>query len=344
MVATREMVAVGWALGLYRSRILPAARRHLRGWEGRAAEISDPELREAATKALRLKRGNPEATAVFALLAPRRLRPIALRAGIALQLAVDYLDELTERPEISLEESLSLHRALVDALTPTPAPEPGWAELPDGGYLGALVDACRRDLLCLPAANAVLGEAQAAADRCATGQSYTNANSEQLRGWADTEQELPVYHWWEVAAGASSSVAIHALIAAAAEPATRVDDAALVAAAYFPPVGALTVLLDDLVDLEQDLAGGRHNYMDYYLDGEAAASRLALIASLARSAIEPLPHRLTHLAILAGVAGFYLSAPEARTGFGWPARERLVEAIGPAVRPVLMTMRLAGRG
>lgn len=338
------MAVVCWALSLYRSRIVPAARRCLCSWEGRAAEIPDPGLRQTAGQALRLKRGNPEATAVFALLAPRRLRPIVLRAGIALQVAVDYLDELTERPEVSPKVSLALHSALVDAVRPSPTLGAGWAELPDGGYLEALVETCRRDLMSLPAVSAVLGKAQAAAERCAAGQTYTHAGAEQLRAWAESEQVRPGYRWWEVAAGASSSVAVHALIAAAADPATRSDDANRIAAAYYPAIGALTVLFDDLVDVEQDLASAQHNYIAYYPDGEAAAARLAFIAGLARGAIGDLRHRHTHLAILAGVAGFYLSAPEARTGFGDPVRERLLEAIGPAVRPVLLAMRLTGRG
>jgi tetraprenyl-beta-curcumene synthase len=346
MAGTREVAAVCWALGRYRSQILLASRRQLRGWEGRAAAIPDPELRRGASEALRLKGRNPEATAVFALLAPRRSRATVLRAGIALQVAVDYLDELTERPGTSLETSLDLHRVLVDAVRPTAVGNDSRraAELPDGGYLEELVETCRRGLLSLPAAGAVLGEAQLAAARCGAGQGHTHAGGAALRGWAEAQPAPAGYRWWEVAAGASSSVSIHALIAAAADPATNADDARCLDAAYFPPIGALTVLLDDLVDLEADLAAGQHNYLAYHPDRDAVSDRLGLIAGRALGAIGSLRQPLLHLAILAGVAGFYLSAPEARTGYGEPARERLLETIGPAVRPVLIAMRLTGRG
>ncbi len=57
---------------------------------------------------------------------------------------------------------------------------------------------------------------------------------------------------------------MHALIAAAANPGVTVEQAALIDAAYFPPIGALTVLLDDLIDLENDIASGDHSYITYY--------------------------------------------------------------------------------
>lgn len=56
-----------------------------------------------------------------------------------------------------------------------------------------------------------------------------------------------------MAAGASSSVAAQALIAAAADAKTTPEEVGLVDAAYFPPIGALTVLLDDLVDRDEDV-------------------------------------------------------------------------------------------
>lgn len=338
------MTTVCWALGLYRGRILPGARRRLHGWQERAAEIPDPELRQAAIDGLRLKGRNPEATAVFALLAPRRWRPTVLAAGIALQVAVDYLDELTEHPGTPLETSLCLHRALVDAVAPGPAAEGRWAaELRDGGYLEALVDSCRRGLLSLPAAAAVAGTARDAALRCGEGQTYTHAGGEPLRTWAAGQKPPPGYRWWEVAAGASSSVAVHALIAAAADPATGADDAHRLDAAYFPPIGALTVLLDDLVDFDEDRTAGQHNYLSYYADSAAAAERLGFVADRALGALGQLRHRRLHLAILAGVAGFYLSAPTAASGFAAPARERLRETIGPSILPVLLAMRLLDR-
>lgn len=351
MASALDLIAVAGALGLYRRRIVPWVRRELRRWEGLAEAIPDPVLRGRALAALREKGANPEATAVFAILAPRAHRAAALTAMTALQVAIDYLDSLGEQPlDDPLAVGLALHEAAVDALSPG-EPASDWYRLhphaDDGGYLAALVADCGRAAASLPAWGAVAPAARRAARRCGEGQSHTHAAREdggaRLRAWAERQPCPPGYLWWEVAAGACSSAAAHALIAAAADPHTGAAEAALLEAAYFPPIGALTVLLDDLIDREEDLAAGEHSYLGYYEDDEAAASRMALIAGRARAATAPLRHARRHRAILAGVAAFYLSAPAASVGYARPIRERLLESLGFSVRPILAVMRLHRR-
>jgi tetraprenyl-beta-curcumene synthase len=351
MTSARDVIAVGTALGVYRRSIVPRVRRELRRWEGVADAIPDPILRGHALAALREKGLNAEATAVFATLTPRASRDAAVRSMAAFQVAVDYLDSLGEQPAPDpLENGLQLHRALIDALSPG-APAADWYRLhpqgEDGGYLQTLVTACQETVLSLPSHAIALPLARRAAGRCGEGQSYTHATArgdvEGLEAWASRLEQPAGYLWWEVAAGASSSVAAHALIAAAADPGTTAEEAALIDAAYFPPIGALTVLLDDLIDLDDDVTSGAHNYTTYYTSNLAAADRLALITSRARAAAAKLRHGRRHAAILAGVAGFYLSTPGAATSYAAPIRSRIVESLGFAVRPILITRRLSRR-
>lgn len=351
-------IEVASSLLAYRRTVLPTVRARLGRWEAAAAAIPDPVLREAALSSLREKGINVEATAVFGILAPRRRRGTAVEAMTAFQVAVDYLDTLGEQPAADpLANGLRLHGALAAALgeeredaatgSPPGNEEGGWyglgAHRDDGGYLASLVAEVRRLVAALPAAAAVLPAARRAAARCGEGQSHTHAaelgDREALRRWAEALPAPPGYAWWETAAGASSSVAAHALIAAAADPATTAAEAELIDAAYFPPVGALTVLLDDLVDRDEDAASGAHNYVAYYRDAADAAGRLALLTGRARAAILPLHRRRRHAAILTGVAGFYLSDPGAETAFARPAAAALEAALGPSVRPILVTMR-----
>lgn len=351
MTSARDVIAVGTALGVYRWSIVPRVRRELRGWERVAGAIPNPTLRGHALAALREKGLNAEATAVFATLTPRASRDAAVRSMTAFQVAVDYLDTLGEQPAPDpLANGLQLHQALSDALSPG-MPVAEWYRLhpqrEDGGYLQTLVTACRETVLSLPSHATALPLARRAAGRCGEGQSYTHATArgdvEGLEAWA-SRQECPAgYLWWEIAAGASSSVAAHALIAAAAVPRTTAEEATLIDAAYFPPIGALTVLLDDLIDLDEDLSAGAHNYMTYFASNLVAADRLALMTSRARAAAAKLRHGRRHAAILAGVAGFYLSAPGATTSYAAPIRRRIIESLGFAVRPILATMRLSSR-
>lgn len=298
------------ALIAYLVTAMPGVRRELKRWRKLAEASSDPERRALALASLEEKRSNVEAVAVFATLAPVGRRRAVLRAIVPLQLAIDYRD--------SLEEAGAEKDAQGDA------------------YLTALEAGWVREVESLAGCGAVAPRLRTAADRCAEGQRRTHAaadgESEELRRWAEDLEGEEDYRWWELAAGASSSVAAHALIAAAADPAASADTAAAIDAAYNPSIGALTVFLDDLVDLEADRAAGEHSYLAYYEGSEEAAERLAWIAHQARARIDVLPHASRHRAILAGVGAFYLSDDGARTGCAEPIRRRLLAALGPGMR------------
>lgn len=351
--AVADAIALTSALLTYERRVLPLARAELKGWRARADAIPDPDLRAAAHSALTEKSRNTEATAVFAILAPRERRGRSVRAIAALQIATDFLDSLGEAPvDDPLADGLALHRAICDAVSPGAGPGDWYSRHPqqeDGGYLAALVAACQEEVADLPAPG-VVPFLQRAAIRCGEGQSYTHAAAagrggvEELERWAGRQEAAPGYLWWELAAGAGSSVAVHALLASAADGRMTAEEAELIDAVYFPPIGALTVLLDDLTDRDEDLRTGQHNYLGYCAGEEQAANRIGLLADRARAATTALRDGRRHRAILAGVAAFYLSAPANRTGYAGPIRERLLDSLGPTVRPLVAAMRLRRDG
>ncbi|HET9591743.1 MAG TPA: DUF2600 family protein [Solirubrobacterales bacterium] len=314
--AAKETAAALSALAAYVATVLPPVRQELRRWRGMAEALADPGRRHRALAALEEKRSNVEAVAVFATLAPLRQRRAVLRAIVPLQLAIDYRDTLEEAGE----------------------------EADPDAYLTALETGWAREIEELAGCGAVAPTLGAAVERCAEGQRRTHAaaaaDGAELQRWAEALEGSSDYRWWERAAGASSSVAAHALIAAAADPATSAATAAAIDPAYNPPVGALTVFLDDLVDRDADRAAGEHNYLDYYESAEEAGERLAWIAARAGELIDPLPRASRHRAILAGVGAFYLSASAAETPYAAPIRERLLTALGPGTRVLTAFMRL----
>lgn len=299
--AARETAAASTALGAYVTTVLPRVRRELRQLGPLSAD----------------KAKNAEAVAVFATLAPHPRRAAVVRAIVSLQVAIDLRDELEE----SGEEEGSEVKARLDAM------EARW----------------RRALTTLPSHEVVSSLLDRAINRCEQGQLHTHGAADEgpdsLRRWAEGLGAPPEYRWWEVAAGASSSVSAHALIAAAADPDVSAAQAASVDAAYYPPIGALTVFLDDLVDREADRAAGEHNYLAYYASPAEAAERLAWIAREASTRIDSLPHAGRHQAILAGVGAFYLSSDAARTAQAEPSRSRLLGALGPGTRVLTTFMR-----
>jgi tetraprenyl-beta-curcumene synthase len=347
-VSAANAIAVFEALVVYERQIVPLVRSELRRWEAQAEAVPDPVLRAAAVSSLKEKGRNAEATAVFAILAPRAGRRETAQAIVALQAAIDYLDTLGEQPgDDPLADGLALHGAVCDAVSSGGANGDWYSRHPrgeDGGYLAALVAECRQRLAGLPAIEAMRPQLQSAARRCGEGQSHTHAaganDGGELKTWAAQLEAGPGYLWWELAAGAGSSVAIHALIAAAADPATTPEEAVLIDAAYFPSIGALTVLLDDLVDRDEDLGSHQHNYLSYCASPEEAANRIGLLADRARAATTRLRRARRHYAILAGVAAFYMSADTAAGEYARPIRGRLLESLDPTVRMIMGAMRL----
>lgn len=293
------------ALGAYFFTVLPRVRRELRRWG---------PLLEA-------KERNAEAVAVLATLAPRSRRAAAVRAIVALQVAIDLRDELEESGEGSAR--------------PAPA------------RLEELEATWRRATATLPTYEATAPLLDQAVRRCEEGQRLTHAaaagGGDTLRRWAETLEAPAGYRWWELAAGASSSVAAHALIAAAADPQTNPASAAATGSAYFPAIGALTVLLDDLVDRDADRAAGEHNYLAYYAGPAEAAERIAAIAERAGESIGPLPRHSRHRAILAGVAGFYAGDFALRDPSAVLVSNQLEATLGPAVRLISAAMALRRR-
>jgi len=365
----------------YWTDVFARTRAERARWSRRAEAIPDRRLRALARRAL-AKHGNLEGAAAFATFAPRPHRATLVRALVSWQAAYDYLDELAEQPSADpVAGARTLHRALLDALDPgarphsgarhgpsgrlghsrPPAPEPRhnphrppdyYARYPrgeDGGYLTALRDACREALATLPAYDTVAPSVRRAAERIVEFQSLNHAEhpSEHhaLARWARAQtpagEEIA---WWETAAAAGSSLGVHALIAAAAEPGLPSADVHALEHAYFPWIGALHSLLDQLVDRPQDAARGQRNLIDRYAGGPAhAAERMTALAQHAALCARTLPHARRHTILLAGMAGLYLSDPAARAPHAQPIAGPVGRALDAELAPLLSSTLLVFR-
>lgn len=328
----------------------PVARGELRRWRGHAEAIPEPELRRAALLALQSKSGNAEGLAAFAVLAPRPGRRAVVRAAIAYQTALDYLDTITERTAHPYGEKLKLNGALEVAVDGELSLE-GYREETGGRgdreYLTALLDRCRRSLGGLPsyaaARSALRQRARLGAESQAMNHSLLlDAEERELEGWAQgvaarsgLAGEL---RWWEVVAAAASTPALGALIALAARPGAGAGDFAAVDGAYFPWVNALNTLLDSLVDLDEDHARQRH--IERYGSTQAAAERLAAIVAAARAGVRELPGAQRHELILAAMGGYYLAEDAAWRGERAAIAAATLDGLGPFARPALAVHRL----
>jgi tetraprenyl-beta-curcumene synthase len=358
--ATRVLVAFVLANARYWTCVAAQGRRELRHWEARAQAIEDPELRALALQKLHAEGFNAEAAAMAATIAPRATREHAVRAIVTLELLFDCLDGLSERPHADpLGEGERLYTAFVGALGPhvVPSGEQAAALDPPAGcsaqalgdvgadaYLQELGRAVRSALSQLPASEAVAPFALRCATRGAQAQIRMHASSvlgtAQLGDWARGEARGSGLQWREFAAGAACSVlALHALIAAAADPHTTSTHAQAIEQAYLF-TGATVTLLDGVVDHEHDAAMGELSYAGLYEDPALLAQALAQTAREASRHSAELRNGAHHLMTLAGAVAYWCSAPGARDASAQPALAMLRRELRGLLFVPLLTMRI----
>ncbi len=185
-----------------------------------------------------------------------------------------------------------------------------------------------------------------AAEHCGEAQSRNHAaqvqGHTQLIDWTALRAGHETYHWWEIAAGGISCLALHALFAGAASR-TTLHEAKRMNAAYSPPICAISALLDSLIDYPHDRGSTNHSFVGHYMTAAHAAERFAAITAEAHARLGTLRGRNRHLVLLAGIASFYLSAQEAKTAFALPVTQRTLDGLGPITTPMIAVMRLMRR-
>jgi tetraprenyl-beta-curcumene synthase len=347
-LAMRTSLALALANVRYWTMVAPLVETELNRWRRHARAIPNPTLQLVALENLREEGFNARAAATLATLAPRRHRRSVVEAIVGLQTIYDYLDSLVERPLVDpLVDGLRLYHAFIDAVLPYaehrdayyPTTDPG-----DGGYLAELVCVVRRALAGLPRLDAVSTISRCAAERCAEAQVRAHAThklgSAQLERWAQSQAADTGVEWPEFLAGAiSSGLALHALIAAAADSRTSSEQAIVIDRAYLS-ISALTTLLDSVVDYEEDMSStGQPGYLRYYPDRDALVQGLGIVLRSARARTREAPHEAHHLMILLGIVAYYSSAPAAADPWARLVTDEIGQEVGPLIRPTLAIMR-----
>jgi len=341
MIAALKTLAT---LSVYGASIVPRARREISRWAAAAAAIPDPVLRSHATHAIDIDNRNAEAVAALAAIAPRRQRRTTVELLVAYQLLVDYIDTLGERVcADELQRGLSLGMALISAIAPPASPIDLDPLGDDGGYLVALVSTCRGRFRRLPAAEVVAQEAEAAAARCAQALAYTHTATRSgtlgdLRGWAASANASAGYAWWEIAAGGNSSIAILALLAAAADPLTTRRDAVALASAYWPHLCVMSTMLDSLADYERDRVSGEFSFVSHYSDARAARDGLTRATQRSLATVALLRRHHTHTMIVCGVAGYYAASAAPRS-LAADIAPSVVAQLGRRATPIVLALR-----
>jgi tetraprenyl-beta-curcumene synthase len=325
---------------------LPAVSRELQGWRTRAEAIPDLALRADALHSLMHKRDHAEGAALFSVLARGRNQTL-IRLLVAYQTLWDYLDCVSER-QVDVADGRQLHLALIDALNPETPLSDYYASHPwkdDGGYLLALVEACRTSCAQLPSYWRVRRDAIAWAGHCGVVQSLNHVRDPEcrdaaLRAWA-ASQSTGIYGlaWFELA-GAASAVMPYPLLILAAEPACDEHDIATTSAAYFPWASLSVSMLDSYTDRHTDTLTGDHSYMSHYDDGDAALRRLSAIIKQTVREARSLRNGHQHTVIIACMVAMHLSQRSARAPDAQASTRALARAGGPLTQLLVPLVRL----
>jgi hypothetical protein len=329
----------------YWTRVRPVAQTQLHRWDQAAQRIPDPHLRAAAIQKLTAERLNVEMAATAATVAERAHRDTVTRAIVAIQVLYDYLDLLGEldgatasgaKPGLRLLDAVDLeaHRAGPHCAGDT---GPG-----DGGYSRALAQAALMEIARLPAIDRMLATMRTTTLRCVEAQDRWHSSgvlaSAELESWAATQALGTGLCWQEMLAGASASVlSVHALVAAASDPASTESQARAIDAVYLR-VGALT-MLDSLVDQVHDLGAGQPNYLSLYESQAAMVERLRILAREAHEMACGLAHASHHRMTILGLVAYYCSALERSNAQALAATEPLRRDLGPLLHPPLWILR-----
>ncbi len=336
--------------------VFPCLGCEVRRWQSRASEIRDPVLRRLALDSQHAKRKSLEGAVAFAAFVPRPGRRPVIRALTAYQVIFDYLDTLSEQPNADpIVNGRQLNQALLTAVQPQGSSMDYYAHHShrnDDGYLEELVRVCRATLRTLPSYAATAASVRRATERIVAYQSLNHGDAhgshEAFARWASEEtQPKTGLRWWETGAAAGSSLAVLALITAAADPLLTGEQTAALEDAYYPWIGALHTLLDSLIDRREDTTStGQRSLIDCYLSPAETAARLEMIATQAVRHARSLPRANHHAMILAAMASLYLSDPQASMPDARLAKQRVLATMGDLAAPTMLVMgarRAAGR-
>jgi len=344
----RRMAAVAPLLITRRHvvRVLPVVARELAYWEEKARAIPDPSLKAQAMASLTHKRFHCEGGSVFAAWSKQWITSDPAGTGgaeelgtltgldataldgqalvrfiVAFQTISDYLDNLCDRTEsLSLRDFRQLHQSMLDAACVTGECSGDYYRYhprrDDGGYLEALVTACRKALTGLPRYSRVQERVLRLVRLYTDLQCYKHLEIRRrvpvLVAWYRRHSAACAeLEWWEFAAACGSTLGVFALVADAARPSALEADECL-EAAYFPWIAAIHILLDYLIDQEEDRRENDLNFVSFYRSPAEMQSRMVWILEKAIESARGLADPPFHLTVVEGLLGLYLSSPKVR--------------------------------
>jgi len=299
---------------IYR-HIFPEVHKELLGWQNRAEEIPNEELRKQALDSIEDKTFHCEGGSVYAILAEENWKE-SIRFIVAYQTISDYLDNLCDRStSLDPEDFRQLHKSMLDALTPENDLKDYYAyrsEKEDGGYLAALVHTCQESLKKMPHYELIAPFTHELASVYCDLQVHKHVIFEEriprLQNWfGEHQHRWKDLSWYEFSACSGSTLGIFCLVSYGFAGQLTKELANQVYNSYFPYMQGLHILLDYFIDQEEDMEEGDLNFCTYYDHGDHMKDRFVYFIDQTKKHVEQLPHASFHQMIRKGLVGMYLA-------------------------------------
>jgi len=332
-------------------QVFPLVDSELAHWQQYASRHCASDLAAQALASIRDKKFHCQGGSIYCLY-PGVNTHTFVRLVVALQTISDYLDNLCDRAGVADEEAFrQLHLAMTDALDPASDLHDYYRYYPcqdDGGYLVALVTACREEVSRLPAYGVVKSLVLELAGQYSDLQTYKHLDptirEQKMRTWAQERLvDYPELSLWEFAAATGSTLGMFMLCAIAADPALTAASADKTFSAYFPWICGLHILLDYFIDLAEDQSHGDLNFVAYYADETEILSRLTHFWQQALFSARELPYPLFAETVVQGLLAMYLSDPKTAAAPERATKAASLSEAGSYTRLVYALCRLMRR-
>jgi tetraprenyl-beta-curcumene synthase len=299
--------------------VVPRASRALASIAADARAIPDGGLREQALASIADKAYHVQGGCILATFLKRDAANRYVDIVAPLETIYDYLDNLCDRlPNVSPAAYPTLHEALLDAVDATRPIRDYYRDGPrrdDGGYLRGLVERVRAGIGALPNYAAVREPLIEIAGFYAELQTFKHgqagAREAICTAWYERNRErFPGLYWWEFAAACGSSLPVFALLYLASQTTLEPNVVGLTAAAYFPNVSAVHILLDYFIDQAEDREHRELNFVACYATSAEAISRVRRLVAMTASRVRALQDGEWHGFVLHAMCLFYLTHPK----------------------------------
>lgn len=322
--------------------VFPLVDQELLSWRHYAQQNAMHELAEQALDSIDSKKFHCQGGSIYSLYKGVPTRQF-IKFIVALQTISDYLDNLCDRAGLTDEAAFrQLHLAMVDACDPTRPLSYYYAAYPfkdDGGYLENLVSTCRSEISKMPSFHLVKTELSRQVTLYSELQTYKHLAPEireqRMLDWISRHKDkYPDLSSWEFAAATGSTLSIFMLCAAACSPTLTQRQVDKIAAAYFPWINGLHILLDYFIDGAEDRLAGELNFVAYYDDQQQILDRLTYFHRQAIRCAATLPDPTFSTMIVNGLLAMYLSDSKTDAPSERVIRDRLLRSVG--LQPKLM--------